>query len=312
MVLPERSIQHSIFFKHHVSNLFVLQTPPIAPPIAQLPLSSLFLIFFLPFLLHSCPLPPSHFWWVFNCSFYFSRDFVHLFVHHDEFDDCFFYCQCVTTVLYAYGLHGTVVSVHAVYSTVRTIGWCITTVSCACTIPVHPGWYDSFRTPGIHYLITVTIVGVSLKHHHMHVVLQYTPHCAEILVPNYMHRIVCMYTLHAAIQYRLYHVGTTIPRCPVCIHRRVKFVCFANSTLITSFLKLPFLPSSFPSQLLSLPLSCSLSFLVSLSIVVLSFLLIVVLLFVIAPWWIWWSLFFLLSVRHYCIVCTYSTGCMVR
>jgi hypothetical protein len=93
-----------------------------------------------------------------------------------------------------------------------------------------------------------------------------------------------MYTLHAAIQYRLYHVGTTIPRCPDRIHRVVTFVCFANSTLIISFLKLPFLLSSFPSQLLALPLSHSLSFLVSLSIVVLSFLLIVVVLsFVIAP-----------------------------
>ena len=68
---------------------------------------------------------------------------------------------------------------------------------------------------------------------------------------------------------------------------------FANSTFITtSFLKLPFLPS-FPSPLLSRPLSCSLSFLVSLCIVVLWLLLIVVVLFVISPWWIvWWFLFF--------------------
>jgi hypothetical protein len=61
----------------------------------------------------------------------------------------------------------------------------------------------------------------------------------------------------------------TIPRCPDRIHRGVTFVRFANSTLITSFLKeLPFLLSSFPSQLLALPLSHSLSFLVSLSIAV--------------------------------------------
>ncbi len=61
----------------------------------------------------------------------------------------------------------------------------------------------------------------------------------------------------------------TIPRCPDRIHRGVTFVRFANSTLIPSFLKeLPFLLSSFPSQLLALPLSHSLSFLVSLSIVV--------------------------------------------
>jgi hypothetical protein len=36
----------------------------------------------------------------------------------------------------------------------------------------------------------------------------------------------------------------TIPRCPDRIHRGVTFVRFANSTLITSFLKLPFLLSS--------------------------------------------------------------------
>jgi hypothetical protein len=33
----------------------------------------------------------------------------------------FFNCRCVTTVPYVYGLHGTVVSVHVVYSTVRTM-----------------------------------------------------------------------------------------------------------------------------------------------------------------------------------------------
>ena len=45
MVLAERAIQRSKIFKHDVSNLFDLQTPPIAPPIAQhLPLSSQFLI----------------------------------------------------------------------------------------------------------------------------------------------------------------------------------------------------------------------------------------------------------------------------
>jgi hypothetical protein len=62
MVLPERTIPRFLFCKHHVLNLFVLHTPPVAPPIAQLPLSSKFLIFFLPSVLHSCPLPPSHFW----------------------------------------------------------------------------------------------------------------------------------------------------------------------------------------------------------------------------------------------------------
>ncbi len=88
------------------------------------------------------------------------------------------------------------------------------------------------------------------------------------------------------VQYRLYHAGTTIWHCPVCIHCHVTFDWFANSTLITTlFLKLCCLPS-FPSPLLALPLSHSLVFLVCLIIFVLLFLLIVVLLFVIAPWWI--------------------------
>ncbi len=48
--------------------------------------------------------------------------------------------------------------------------------------------------------------------------------------------------------------------CPVCIYCGVTFVCFANSTLITSFLKLPFLSSFF---LASLSSPVSFSFLVS-------------------------------------------------
>ena len=165
-------------------------------------------------------------------------------------------------------------------------GWCITTKLCACTTPVHAAWYGNF--------------GAS----------QLVPYCVHV------HVACCCYGSFRApaVHYRLYHAVTTIWRCPSCIHCGVTFafVCFANSTLITSFLKLPCLPS-FPSQLLALPLSCSLLFLVSFCIVVLLlFLLIVVLLFVIAPWWIWWSLFFLLSVRHYRIVYTYSTGCNGR
>ena len=128
MVLSEWTIPRFLFCKHHVSNLFVLQTPPIAPPIAQ------------------SPLPPSHFWWVFNRSFFFSHDFVHKFVHHEEFGgDCFFYCRCVITVPYVFGLHGTVVSLHAVYSTV------------------------------------CTMVGVSLPYC-LHVLLQYTPHGTVVSV----------------------------------------------------------------------------------------------------------------------------------
>jgi len=68
--------------------------------------------------LHICPCPPNSLSSFFlrcfilapclplisgECSIvvvFFSPDFVHLFVHHDEFGDCFFYCRCVTTVLY--------------------------------------------------------------------------------------------------------------------------------------------------------------------------------------------------------------------
>jgi hypothetical protein len=130
-----------------------------------------------------------------------------------------------------YGLHGTVVSVHLLYSTIRTM---LTVVaSLPYRMHVLAASYGSFRAP--------------------------------------------------AVQYRSYHAGTMIRRCPGCIHHGVTFVRFEKSTLIaTSFLKLPCLPS-FLSQLLALPLSHSLSFLVSLSIVVLPFLLIVVLSFVIAP-----------------------------
>ena len=102
------------------------------------------------------------------------------------------YCWCITTVLYAfmgcmvqqflytqctvpfvpwlvlqyyincmYMLHGTVVSIHRVYSTVRTI-----------------------------------VVGAVSLPYHMHV-LQYTPHGMVWLVPHY--RIVCMYTLHDTV-----------------------------------------------------------------------------------------------------------------
>jgi hypothetical protein len=126
------------------------------------------------------------------------------------------------------------------------------------------------------------------------------------------YRIVCVYGLHRTIVY-VHPLYTII--CTMLVRRfdpGVTFVFFANSTLFTtSFLKLPCLPSS-PPQLLALPVSRSLSFLVSLSIVVLLFLLIVV--------------FFLsLAIHHdeygdrcfsccrcYRIVCTYSTGCTVR
>ncbi len=124
MVLSERTIPRFLFCKNAVLNLFVLQTPPIAPHIAQAPFSSKFLIFFLPSLLHSCPLPPSCFWWVFNCSFVIAGDLVQLLFHHDEFGDCFF-CTVGASEPYRmhvqYGLQGTAASVHPLYSTVFTM-----------------------------------------------------------------------------------------------------------------------------------------------------------------------------------------------
>ena len=117
-----------------------------------------------------------------------------------------------------------------------------------------------------------------------------------------MYRIVCMYTLHAAATVVSVHpLYSTV--CTMLIQRFnvaqfadivVLHLFFANSTLITtSFLKLPFLPS-FPS----LPLSRFLSFLVSLSIVVLSFLLMVVLFLFVIHHDEFGDCFFLLSVRH--------------
>ena len=95
---------------------------------------------------------------------------------------------------------------------------------------------------------------------------------------------------------------------PVRIHRGVTFVRVANSTLPSSNF-LFFLASSFPSQLLALPLSHSLSFLVSLSIVVSLVVLVDCCLLVVCDCPL---LMNLVSVRYYRIVCTYSTGCMVR
>jgi hypothetical protein len=124
----------------------------------------------------------------FSCYFTMMTNLVIPFLYH----------RCVTTVLYVYDLHGTVVSVHTVYSTVCTmVGvsllycvhvllqytphgtvvsvhpvystrvlflpscWCVTRASFACT-PVHAARYDNF--------------GAS----------------------DYLYRIMCMYTLHAA------------------------------------------------------------------------------------------------------------------
>ena len=37
-------------------------------------------------------------------------------------------------------------------------GWCITTVSSACTTPVHAAWYGSFRTHVLQYSSTVPTI----------------------------------------------------------------------------------------------------------------------------------------------------------
>ena len=187
-------------------------------------LSSSFLLCFI-----LAPLPPSHFWWVFNCSFFFFHDFVHLFVHHEEFCDC---CRCVTTVPYLYGLHGTVVSVHVVYSTVRTM----VGVSLPYCLHVLLQYTPHGTVVSVHLAVYSTQVLFVLPsrwwfrlQHHLHV-LQYTPHRTIILVPqtsDYLYRIVCIYTLvHVAcccysslsrcarctVLYHLYHAGTTIQR----------------------------------------------------------------------------------------------------
>ncbi len=253
MVLSEWTIPRFLFCKHHVSNLFVLQTPPIAPPIAQ------------------SPLPPSHFWWVFNRSFFFSHDFVHKFVHHEEFGgDCFFYCRCVITVPYVFGLHGTVVSLHAVYSTVCTM----VGVSLPYCLHVLLQYTQHGTVVSVHPVYSAQVLFVlpsrwcvKLKHH-FHV-LQYTPHGTIILVPqtlDYLYRIMCIYTLYAAatvVSVRLLY--STIPFVPcwyndstlTSLQTSWCHIHFANSTLITtSFLKLPFPPfplSFFPHYICLAP-----------------------------------------------------------
>ncbi len=185
-------------------------------------------------MLHSFPLPPSNFWWVFNCCFVIGGDLIVLLLHRDECDDCFF---CLLLVQLLYCLH------------------------------VRAAWYGSFCTPGVQY--RCTILGVSLPFC-VHVRAAWygsfnapgvaTAPLAPCLVSHY--RLVCMYTLHAGtvLSVHLYHAGTTMWRSPVHIHGGVTFHCFAESTLITPFLKLPFLPSS---SLASLSTTVSLSLLVS-------------------------------------------------
>ena len=80
------------------------------------------------------------------------------------------YCWCNYCIVCMYELHGTVVSVHAVYSTVRTM----LGVSLPYRVHVHAAWYGSFSTPGV---ATVLFVPCLVSHY----------------------RIVCMYALHATV-----------------------------------------------------------------------------------------------------------------
>ena len=101
------SCQISLFCKLH----------PLCHPLHSCPCpsSSLSSFFLLCFILS--PLPPSHFWWVFNCSFVIVGDSVQLLLHHDEFGDCIF----------------------------------LLSVRHYCIVCVRASWYGSFRTRGLQY-----------------------------------------------------------------------------------------------------------------------------------------------------------------
>ena len=131
MVLPECTIPCFLFCKHHVSSLFVLQTPPIAPPIAQLLLSSKFLIFLLCFILPPClPLISG------ECSIVVLSLFVIWF-------SCHFTMMNLVIAFFVLPVHHyCIVCVqHAWYGSFRVCGLqyrsynglCITTILCACT-----------------------------------------------------------------------------------------------------------------------------------------------------------------------------------
>jgi hypothetical protein len=168
--------------------------------------------------------------------------------------------------------------VQVVYSTVCTLyhGWCISTISRACTTPVRPTWYGSFRTPGLQYSSTVLTIASASVLHVLHV-LQYTPRGTVLFVRHYLYRIVCMYTLRAAATVVSVHpLYSTV--CTMLV-QRFNIAQFASIVVSHLFCKIDhhFLPQTSFFSFLSLsafcsPMSCSLSFLVSLSIVVLSFL----------------------------------------
>ena len=157
-VLPECIIPRFLFCKSHVSNLFGLQTPPIAPLIAQLPLSSKFLMFLLPSLLNSSPCLPHISG---ECSIVVLSLFVIRF-------SCYFTMMNLVIAFFVLSVHHyCIVCVqHAWYGSFRKSGLqyrsynglCITTVLCACTTPVHAARYGSFLTPGLKYSSTVLTI----------------------------------------------------------------------------------------------------------------------------------------------------------
>jgi hypothetical protein len=110
------------------------------------------------------PLPPSHFWWVFNCSFVIADDLVQLLFHHDEEGDCFFALllnhYCIVRVPPAwYCSFGTRGLQYRLYD-----DWCTITVLSACTTPVHAAWYgSSFCTNGLQYSSAVLTISVVLR-----------------------------------------------------------------------------------------------------------------------------------------------------
>jgi hypothetical protein len=135
------------------------------------------------------------------------------------------YCWCNYCIVCMYELHGTVVSVHAVYSTVRTM----LGVSLPYRVHVHAAWYGSFSTPGV---ATVLFVPCLVSHY----------------------RIVCMYALHATVL-----SGTMmVPQFDVA-----QLTSIAVSHLFVLQTPHSSLPSSnflfflLPSLLLSLPLTPS-------------------------------------------------------
>ena len=119
MVLPVRTIPLFLFCEHHVSTLFVCELHPLHHP------------------LHSCPCPP-----IFLCSFFFlcsipvpclppisgecsivvlSLVVIWLSCYYTMMNVMIAlpaYCWCNYCIICMYVLHGTVVSVHLVYSTV--------------------------------------------------------------------------------------------------------------------------------------------------------------------------------------------------